>query len=189
MGQGTPFEMVSRDAELRIARARELAARFPYAAEALLFYCHLAPFSGGETDLRAIVTEYGPPALRDAALTGGEPFNSFRDFMLGEHVCSEVLIANGAEYGAFCGFCARFRTVPRAQCIYCQSSDVAFFSSESLPHIRAQVCEQCRRYVSEVDVASDASAVADLDEIAALPLDLWVRQSGYTKATRNWMGL
>ena len=56
------------------------------------------------------------------------------------------------------------------------------------PHIRIEACDSCRRYVMSIDLASDAKAVPVVDEIAAVPLDLFARERGYTKIITNLMG-
>ena len=56
------------------------------------------------------------------------------------------------------------------------------------PHIRIEACDSCRRYLLNVDLASDPRAVPLVDELAALPLDLYAREQGFSKITPNLMG-
>ncbi len=56
------------------------------------------------------------------------------------------------------------------------------------PHMRIEACESCRRYTLNVDLASDPHAVPVVDELAALPLDLYARERGFSKITTNLMG-
>ena len=56
------------------------------------------------------------------------------------------------------------------------------------PHLRIAGCSSCRRYLIEVDMARDARAVPEVDELAALPLDLYAADQGLTKTTPNLMG-
>ena len=56
------------------------------------------------------------------------------------------------------------------------------------PHIRIEACESCRQYLLNVDLLADPSAVPMVDELAALPLDLYARDSGLTKIIPNLMG-
>ena len=55
-------------------------------------------------------------------------------------------------------------------------------------HLRVAACSTCSRYLIEVDLASDAFAVPEVDELAALPLDLYATDQGLTKVTPNLMG-
>jgi FdhE protein len=56
------------------------------------------------------------------------------------------------------------------------------------PHMRIEACASCLKYLLTVDLATDAGAVPVVDEIAAIPLDLFARERGYTKITTNLMG-
>lgn len=56
------------------------------------------------------------------------------------------------------------------------------------PHIRIEACETCRRYLLNIDLAADAQAVPLVDELSAVPLDLYARDLGLTKITPNLMG-
>jgi FdhE protein len=56
------------------------------------------------------------------------------------------------------------------------------------PHLRIAGCETCRRYLIEVDLAQDGRAVPEVDELVALPLDLYAADQGLTKVTPNLMG-
>ena len=56
------------------------------------------------------------------------------------------------------------------------------------PHLRIAACATCSRYLIEVDLARDARAVPEVDELTALPLDLYAADEGLTKITPNLMG-
>jgi FdhE protein len=56
------------------------------------------------------------------------------------------------------------------------------------PHLRIAACSTCSRYLVEVDMARDARAVPEVDELAALPLDLYAADQGLTKVIPNLMG-
>jgi FdhE protein len=56
------------------------------------------------------------------------------------------------------------------------------------PHIRIEACDACRRYLLSIDVAADPTAVPVVDELAALPLDLYARERGFSKIIPNLMG-
>jgi FdhE protein len=57
------------------------------------------------------------------------------------------------------------------------------------PHVRIEACETCRQYLLSIDLASDPAAVPIVDELAALPLDLYARERGYRKIIPNLVGL
>jgi len=56
------------------------------------------------------------------------------------------------------------------------------------PHIRIEACDTCRHYLLNIDLAADPPAVPVVDELAALPLDLYARERGFSKITPNLMG-
>ena len=56
------------------------------------------------------------------------------------------------------------------------------------PNLRVVGCDSCRRYLIEVDMARDTRAVPEVDELAALPLDLYAADQGLTKVTPKLMG-
>lgn len=56
------------------------------------------------------------------------------------------------------------------------------------PHLRIEGCGRCNRYLIDVDLGRDAHAVPEVDELAALPLDLFAAEQGLTKTTPNLMG-
>jgi FdhE protein len=60
--------------------------------------------------------------------------------------------------------------------------------SAVFPHVRVEACETCKRYLLNIDLAADASAVPLVDEMTAIPLDLFARERGFSKITPNLMG-
>jgi hypothetical protein len=56
------------------------------------------------------------------------------------------------------------------------------------PHLRIDACGSCERYLIDVDLGRDARAVPEVDELAALPLDLYAAEHGLAKITPNLMG-
>jgi hypothetical protein len=56
------------------------------------------------------------------------------------------------------------------------------------PHLRIEACDTCKRYLLNVDLAADPTAVPLVDELAALPLDLYATERGFSKIIPNLMG-
>src|SRR5439155_23797512 len=44
------------------------------------------------------------------------------------------------------------------------------------PHLRIEGCGTCNRYLIDVDLGRDPRAVPEVDELAALPLDLYAAE-------------
>ncbi|NRQ39653.1 formate dehydrogenase accessory protein FdhE [Nonomuraea sp. NN258] len=58
----------------------------------------------------------------------------------------------------------------------------------SFPHLRAEACPACRRYLIDIDLGRDPRAVPQVDELTAIPFDLHLAEQDYTKITPNLMG-
>ena len=56
------------------------------------------------------------------------------------------------------------------------------------PHMRIEACDTCRRYLLNIDLATEPKAVPVVDELAALPLDIYAGERGFSKITPNLMG-
>ena len=193
--------MVSRDEPaVRAHRARVLAVRYPHSAQALEFYARLCEFSGDGDALRELVMVHGPRILRDAAEERTEPALTFFFRALqrrnpapcdGHAPLAGVLRpeGNGTAFHLLCDVCLFEWRHPRSECPYCGKKELAYFSSEAYAHIRTQVCEGCRHYLHVIDLARDPEAVPDVDEIAALPLDMWAIERGYEKIHPNLIGI
>lgn len=57
------------------------------------------------------------------------------------------------------------------------------------PHIRVEACETCSQYLLGIDLMRDVHAVPIVDEMAALPLDLYAQERGMAKIVPNLMGV
>ena len=55
-------------------------------------------------------------------------------------------------------------------------------------HIRIQACDSCKHYLLNIDLAADPAAVPEVDELSALPLDLYARERGFSKIIPNLLG-
>jgi formate dehydrogenase maturation protein FdhE len=52
---------------------------------------------------------------------------------------------------------------------------MAFYSAPEIAHVRADVSDTCHTYLKSVDLTKLGLAVAVVDELATIPLDLWAR--------------
>ncbi|HYM92415.1 MAG TPA: formate dehydrogenase accessory protein FdhE [bacterium] len=57
------------------------------------------------------------------------------------------------------------------------------------PHIRIEACTTCSRYLLGVDLTRDPRAVPVVDDLAAVPLDLYAVDRGFAKIMPNFMGV
>jgi hypothetical protein len=61
-------------------------------------------------------------------------------------------------------------------------------AAATFPHMRIEGCDSCARYLIDVDLGREPRAVPEVDELAALPLDLYAAERGISKITPNLMG-
>ncbi len=61
-------------------------------------------------------------------------------------------------------------------------------SNAVFPHIRIEGCDSCRHYLLNIDLAADPAAIPEVDELAAVPLDLYARERGFSKIIPNLLG-
>ena len=105
-------------------------------------------------------------------------------------VSGEALVS-GPRY-LVCSRCANNWVFSRMTCASCGESTGTklpiYQEQERFPHVRVDGCQTCRKYLLTFDLRRDTSAVPVVDEIAALPLDLFARDLGLTKITPNLMG-
>ena len=203
--------MATRSTALRVERARVLAARYPHAKEALDFYGRLIDFAGDRQELKRVIQKHGPELLRQTAREDKEPALGFIERVMsrqnppareaphsnrcprcGQMPQCAVLRpeGHGSAYSLLCSLCLEEWSFPRAQCAWCgNEGELAFYAAEMFPHIQTQTCDGCQRYLHVIDLGKDGEACPDVDEIAALPLDVWAADSGYEKITPNLIGI
>jgi formate dehydrogenase accessory protein FdhE len=99
---------------------------------------------------------------------------------------------DGASRSLECSLCATEWRYGRILCPACGESNethLAIYIAEELPHVRVEACETCRAYIKTVDLTKTGLAVPLVDEIAAVPLDLWAAERDYTKLQTNLLGM
>ena len=92
-----------------------------------------------------------------------------------------------------CSRCASSWPFPRMVCAGCGETDTSqlpiYADHSTFPHLRADGCITCGQYLITVDAAKEGRVVPDVDELAAIPLDLYVRDLGLRKVTPSLMGI
>jgi len=116
---------------------------------------------------------------------GGLPQLSFFE------VSGEALVS--APRRLLCSRCSATWIYPRLVCAGCGSEDTArlpiYSNAEHFAGLRIDACEECRQYLVTVDLPKDPAAVPEVDELAAVPLDLYAQEHGFKKITPNLMGI
>jgi formate dehydrogenase formation protein len=92
-----------------------------------------------------------------------------------------------------CSRCSTAWSHPRMVCAACGEADtgklVIYSDSERFPHLRVDGCRACGRYLLTVELPKQPAAVPLVDELAALPLDLYAREQGLAKIVPNQVGM
>jgi hypothetical protein len=148
----------------------------------------------------AAACAHGPRDEMHCPRCGGPPQLSYRDAS-GEALVSarrRLLCARcGHDWGytgSACPSCGE--TAGSKRTVYAEQrphapviADGAVPSpSGTMSHLRVEACATCSRYVIDVDGGRDPRAVPEVDELVALPLDLYAGDQGLTKITHNLMG-
>lgn len=100
-------------------------------------------------------------------------------------------LVSGPRY-LLCARCGHSWVFSRVTCAACGEQESRrlpiYREGVLLPHLRVDGCEQCHRYLLTIDLRKDPRAIPIVDELAALPLDLYARERGMTKITANLLG-
>jgi len=99
---------------------------------------------------------------------------------------------DGARRSLVCSLCATEWNYGRILCPSCgegSETHLAIYIAEEMPHMRVEACEVCHSYIKTVDLSKNGHAVPVVDEIAAIPLDLWAAEKSYTKLQANLLGM
>ncbi len=65
---------------------------------------------------------------------------------------------------------------------------MGFCAAPEIPHVRVDICDTCHTYLKTIDLTKAGLAVPVVDELAAIPLDLWAREHGFQKLQMNILG-
>ncbi|GAC1656901.1 MAG: hypothetical protein NVS9B1_13370 [Candidatus Dormibacteraceae bacterium] len=91
-----------------------------------------------------------------------------------------------------CSRCAGSWIFPRMVCAGCGSDDTTrmpiYADVDRFPGMRVDACEVCQRYLLTIELTKQPDAVPIVDELTALPLDLYARERGFSKIAANLMG-
>src|SRR6202171_2194545 len=93
-------------------------------------------------------------------------------------------LGDGGQRSLVCSFCLAEWEFRRIVCPGCGEENHAklpVYTAEELKHVRVEACDSCRIYIKTVDMTKNGLAEPVVDELAAVPLDLWGRNQGYTK--------
>jgi len=145
----------------------------------------------------ACAGDHSPRGGRRCPRCGGPPQLSFRTDT-GDQLVSgrrKLLCARcGESWGFTANTCASCgETAGARRTVYSEQREGPEVGrgdggDATFPHLRVEACASCHRYLIDVDLGRDPRAVPEVDELAALPLDLYAAEHGFSKITPNVMG-
>ena len=101
-------------------------------------------------------------------------------------------LGDGGQRSLVCSFCLgewEFRRIVCPGCGEENHAKLPVYTAEELKHVRVECCDSCRTYIKTVDMTKTGRAEPVVDEMAAVPLDLWAEKKGYAKLQRNLLQL
>ena len=101
-------------------------------------------------------------------------------------------LGDGGQRFLICSLCLMEWEFRRILCPGCGEEDhskLPVYTAEELQHVRVEACDSCRTYIKTVDQTKSGLAEPIVDEIAAVPLDLWAQGKGYSKLQTNLLQL
>jgi formate dehydrogenase accessory protein FdhE len=147
-------------------------------SDRVLAWIFLQPYAEYLADNREIPIVDGTPST--CPLCGGKPAVGV--------LRSE---GDGAKKSLICMLCAHEWAFRRIYCPACgeeREPQMAYYSAPEIAHVRVDVCDTCHTYLKSIDLTKTGLAVAVVDELATMPLDLWAREHGYEKLQINLLG-
>lgn len=101
-------------------------------------------------------------------------------------------VGDGGQRSLVCSLCVAEWEFRRIVCPACGEENelkLPVYIAEEFSHVRVECCDSCRSYIKTVDLTRNGLADPVVDEIAAIPLDLWAQEKGYSKLQTNMMML
>ena len=99
---------------------------------------------------------------------------------------------HGKALTLVCSLCLDEWSFPRGKCAACGEDDekrMSHYAASGFDHIQVVACDACRTYLHSIDLSREIAAIPDVDELAALPLDVWAQQQGFRKLQPNFAGI
>lgn len=153
--------------------------------------------TAGPADLAAALFVMAGLQVHWSALAAGAPADRMRPLEPDWHcpVCGGAAVASTVDMPGTpgrvrylrCGLCDASWRYVRAKCAACGSTKgVAYHAIEGATGpVRAETCDECRRYVKIVSGEKDPDAEPFADDLASTGLDLMVHEAGWERDAPN----
>jgi len=176
--RGQLLELMAKEGPAPMARAAESGPADP--AQRFIARVLVQPYA-------QVLAARERPEVTGLAGRAGCPF-------CGEKPGAAVLRpeGEGGKRWLVCSLCATEWEFRRLLCPSCGEEDhqkLPVYLAGEFPHVRVEACDSCHIYLKAIDMTRDGLAVPEVDELAAVPLDLWAAERGYAKLQANLLGL
>jgi len=97
----------------------------------------------------------------------------------------------GGKRYLLCSLCGTEWEYRRVICPNCEEGDkekLPIFTNEKVPYIKLAACDTCHTYLKCIDVGVDGHAVPEIDDIASLPMSIWMVKNGFQPIKLNLFG-
>jgi FdhE protein len=98
---------------------------------------------------------------------------------------------DGGKRSLICSLCSTEWDFRRLLCPHCgeeNERNLPVYTAEEFPHVRIEACDTCHTYIKSIDLTKNGLAVPVVDELAAIPLDVWAEERGYGKLQCSLLG-
>ena len=98
---------------------------------------------------------------------------------------------DGGKRWLLCSVCATEWPFRRVLCWNCGEENkdtLPIYTAHDFPAVRVDACDTCHLYLKSIDLTKDGHAVPIVDELAAVALDIWAEEHGYSKMQQNLLG-
>ena len=99
---------------------------------------------------------------------------------------------DGAKRWLLCAVCSTQWPFRRVLCWNCgeeNKDSLPIYTAAEFDAVRVDACDTCHIYIKSVDLTKNGRAVPIVDEIAAVALDIWAEEHGYSKLEPNLLGM
>jgi FdhE protein len=99
---------------------------------------------------------------------------------------------DGAKRWLLCAVCSTEWPFRRVLCWNCGEENkdrLPIYKAAEFEAVRVDACDNCQIYLKSIDLTLDGHAVPLVDEIAAVALDIWAEEHGYSKLETNLLGM
>jgi FdhE protein len=145
-------------------------------------------FDAAETPLAFVIEALLQPLAEVCArsATGLVPQHDNRCPFCQQRPAAGVLrdAGQGTRRALVCGLCFTEWAFERIVCPSCgerRFDALPVYTAEQVTAIRVDGCDSCGVYLKTIDLSKDGTAVAEVDDLATLTLDLWAREHGYRR--------